>query len=64
MGELYLHQGTWDLSVNTTRDYLKLLVLSVLFTKDTLVRLLTSGMTPELPTDEATGLWPTVLGLN
>lgn len=31
MGELYLYQGTWDPSVNTTRDYLKLLVLSVLF---------------------------------
>lgn len=40
MGELHLHrhQGTWEPSVNTTRDHPKLLVLSVLFTKDTLGR--------------------------
>lgn len=48
------------------RDHPTLLVLSVLFTKDTLVRavvllrLLASRMTPEAPT----GLWLTVLGLN
>lgn len=38
MGELHLHlhQGTWEPSVNTARDHPRLLVLSVLFTKDTL----------------------------
>lgn len=68
--ELHLSQGTWEPSVNTSRDQDKLLAPSVLFTKDilvrgvVLVRLLASRMVPEVPTDKVTGLWLAVLGLN